>query len=76
MQFFGAVISTQSLAVLAVAHCHDRHVHVLLNKTRLGRAMQATAQNPTLALILGVPVRRMVLYTFSSTPPSSPSRRS
>ena len=26
--------------------------------------MQATAQNPTLARILGIPVRRMVLYTF------------
>ena len=26
--------------------------------------MQATAQNPTLAQILGIPVRRMVLYTF------------
>jgi len=26
--------------------------------------MQATAQNSTLARILGIPVRRMVLYTF------------
>jgi branched-chain amino acid transport system permease protein len=26
--------------------------------------MQATAQNPTLALFLGIPVERMVLYTF------------
>jgi branched-chain amino acid transport system permease protein len=26
--------------------------------------MQATAQNPSLAVILGIPVRRMVLYTF------------
>jgi branched-chain amino acid transport system permease protein len=26
--------------------------------------MQATAQNPTLARILGIPVQRMVLYTF------------
>ena len=64
MQFFGAVISTQSLVVLAVAIVTIVMLHVLLNKTRLGRAMQATAQNPTLALILGVPVRRMVLYTF------------
>ena len=60
----GAVISTQSLAVLAVAIVTVAMLHLLLNKTRLGRSMQATAQNPTLARILGVPVQRMVLYTF------------
>jgi branched-chain amino acid transport system permease protein len=59
-----AVVSTQSLAVLAVGLVTVIALHILLNKTRLGHAMQATAQNPTLALILGVPVQRMVLYTF------------
>jgi branched-chain amino acid transport system permease protein len=61
---FGAVISTQSLAVLAIAILTVVALHLLLNKTRLGRSMQATAQNPTLARILGIPVQRMVLYTF------------
>jgi branched-chain amino acid transport system permease protein len=61
---FGAVVSTQSLAVLAVAIATVVALNLLLNKTRLGRCMQATAQNPTLARILGIPVRRMVLYTF------------
>ena len=61
---FGAVISTQSLVALAVAIVTVGGLHLLLNKTRLGRSMQATAQNPTLARILGIPVRRMVLYTF------------
>ena len=60
----GAVISTQSLAVLAVAIVTVAMLHFLLTKTRLGRSMQATAQNPTLARILGIPVQRMVLYTF------------
>ena len=60
----GAVISTQSLAVLAVAIVTVAMLHLLLNKTRLGRSMQATAQNPTLARILGIPVQRMVLYAF------------
>jgi branched-chain amino acid transport system permease protein len=60
----GATISTQSLLVLAVAIVTVGALHLLLNKTRLGRSMQATAQNPTLARILGIPVRRMVLYTF------------
>jgi len=61
---FDAVISTQSLAVLAVAVFTVVALNLLLNGTRVGRQMQATAQNATLARILGVPVRRMVLYTF------------
>jgi branched-chain amino acid transport system permease protein len=61
---FGAAVSTQSLAVLAVAIIAVSALHFLLSKTRLGRSMQATAQNPTLARILGIPVQRMVLYTF------------
>jgi branched-chain amino acid transport system permease protein len=61
---FDAVVSTQSLAVLAVAIAAVVGLNLLLQKTRLGRSMQATAQNPTLARILGIPVRRMVLYTF------------
>jgi branched-chain amino acid transport system permease protein len=64
VHLFGAVISTQSLAVLAVAIATVAALHLLLNKTRLGRQMQATAQNPTLARILGIPVKRMMLYTF------------
>jgi branched-chain amino acid transport system permease protein len=60
----GAVVSTQSLAVLAVAIVAIGALHLLLNNTRVGRTMQATAQNRTLALILGVRVERMVLYTF------------
>jgi len=61
---FGATISTQSLLVLAIAIITVGALHMLLNKTRLGRSMQATAQNPTLARILGIPVQRVVLYTF------------
>jgi branched-chain amino acid transport system permease protein len=61
---FDAVVSTQSLAVLAVAIVTVAALHLLLHSTRFGRSMQATAQNPTLARILGIPVQRMVLYTF------------
>ena len=64
LEVFGAVVSTQSLAVLLVAVVTVMALHLLLHKTRLGRSMQATAQNPTLARILGIPVQRMVLYTF------------
>ncbi|MBS0532850.1 MAG: branched-chain amino acid ABC transporter permease [Proteobacteria bacterium] len=64
LHFLGAVVSLQSIVVLAVAVATVIGLHLLLNKTRLGRCMQATAQNPTVARILGIPVGRMVLYTF------------
>jgi branched-chain amino acid transport system permease protein len=64
LEVFGAVVSTQSLAVLVVAIVTVVALHLVLHKTRLGRSMQATAQNPTLARVLGIPVERMVLYTF------------
>jgi branched-chain amino acid transport system permease protein len=64
LDVFGAVVSTQSLAVLVVAIVTVVGLHLLLHKTRLGRSMQATAQNPTLARVLGIPVERMVLCTF------------
>ena len=64
LDVFGAIVSTQSLAVLVVAIATVVALHLLLHKTRIGRSMQATAQNPTLARILGIPVERMVLYAF------------
>ena len=39
-------------------------LQLFLSGTRTGRCMQATAQNPTVAKLLGVPVERMILYTF------------
>src|SRR5260370_11415714 len=54
VRLFGAVVSTQSLAVLPLAIVTIMAVHLLLQKTRLGRSMQATAQNATLAEILAI----------------------
>ena len=64
INFFGAVISTQNIYILLIASATVVALNFLLNGTRLGRAMQATAQNPTVARILGIPVERMILYTF------------
>lgn len=61
---FGAVISATDIFHLAVSLCVVVVLTLFLNRTRTGRAMQATAQNPDVAVILGVDTRRMVLYTF------------
>ena len=60
----GAVFSIQSLIILAISLSVVAALQLFLNGTRTGRCMQATAQNPTVARLLGIRVDRMILYTF------------
>jgi branched-chain amino acid transport system permease protein len=60
----GATFAVQSLVVLAIGVVAVVMLQLFLNGTRTGRCMQATAQNPTLARLLGIPVERMILLTF------------
>jgi branched-chain amino acid transport system permease protein len=60
----GVSVSVAQLGVLAVAFCTIIALQWFLTGTRTGRQMQATAQNRQVAQILGVPVERMILYTF------------
>jgi branched-chain amino acid transport system permease protein len=62
--FMGAVVSMQDILNLAISLAVVVLLTLFLNRTRTGRCMQATAQNPAVAEILGVDVKRMVLYTF------------
>lgn len=64
MNFFGASVSVQDICNLIVAFAAIIALQLFLGRTRTGRAMQATAQDPRVAEILGVDVKRMVLYTF------------
>ena len=64
LQVLGAAISVQSLAIIGVAVAAVSLLQWFLAGTKTGRQMQATAQNPQLARVLGVPVERMILYTF------------
>ena len=60
----GVNISLAQVGVLVVAFSTIMSLSWFLAGTRTGRQMQATAQNPTVARILGVNVERMVMYTF------------
>ncbi len=64
LHVLGAVVSTQSLGVLAVGIGAVVALQFLLTRTSVGHQMQATAQNPTTARILGIPVERMIMYSF------------
>jgi len=60
----GAVVSVTDIVHLAISLVVVVLLTLFLNGTLTGRAMQATAQNPEVAEILGVDIKRMVLYTF------------
>jgi branched-chain amino acid transport system permease protein len=64
LEIGGAAISVQNLVIIGVAVAAVTALQYFLGGTRTGRQMQATAQNPALARILGIPVERMILYTF------------
>jgi branched-chain amino acid transport system permease protein len=63
-EFLGIKVSLAQMGVLGVALVTIVALQWFLAGTRTGRQMQATAQNPTVARILGVPVERMVMLTF------------
>jgi len=60
----GVAVSLAQIGVLVVSMLTIGGLQWFLAGTRTGRQMQATAQNPGVARILGVPVERMILYTF------------
>ncbi len=60
----GIVVSFHDIGVMAVALVLIIALQLFLSRTMTGRAMQATAQNPETARVLGVNVERMILYTF------------
>src|SRR5712691_5866374 len=64
VSFAGVAVSLQSIVNLGVAVVAVVGLQLFLARTRTGHCMQATAQNPHAARILGIDVERMILYTF------------
>ena len=62
--FAGIRASVADLATLGLAIIMIIGLQLFLNRTFTGRSMEATAQNPTVARILGIHVDRMILNTF------------
>lgn len=54
----------QSAVTLVCAVVAVLSLQLFLGHTRTGRAIQATAQNPSVARLLGIDVGRMILITF------------
>jgi branched-chain amino acid transport system permease protein len=61
----GAVISPTQVTLLIMATCAMVGLFLLVEKTKLGRAMRATAENPRIAGLMGVDTNKVVVATFA-----------
>jgi branched-chain amino acid transport system permease protein len=63
-ELWGATVTDLQIAILALAAATMVGLLLLVTRTRLGRAMRATAQNREVAALMGVDVNRVVAVTF------------
>ena len=61
----GAILAPKQLLILGVAAVMMAGLTLLVNKTRLGRAMRATAENPKIAGLMGVNANLVIAATFA-----------
>ena len=61
----GATVTNVQLLIVAVATMVMAGLLLLVRRTRLGRAMRATAQNREVAGLMGVDVNRVIAATFA-----------
>jgi branched-chain amino acid transport system permease protein len=59
-----AVINTTQIVILVTTACTLAGLMYLVNKTKLGRAMRATAENPRVAGLMGVKPDMVISATF------------
>lgn len=60
----GVYITPDSLKVLVAVAIMVLVVHLFLSRTKMGRAMRAMSDNMDLARISGVPVKRVIFWTW------------
>ena len=60
----GALISQTQLLLLVLAALAMVGLVLLVEKTRMGRAMRATAENPRVAGLMGVDANQVIVFTF------------
>ena len=61
----GALISQTQLLLLVLAALAMLALVLLVEKTKMGRAMRATAENPRVAGLMGVDSNRVIVATFA-----------
>jgi branched-chain amino acid transport system permease protein len=64
IEVFGAVINTVQILILVITALTLAGLMYLVNYTKLGRAMRATAENPRVASLMGVKPDLVISATF------------
>jgi branched-chain amino acid transport system permease protein len=64
IQILGVNISALVLVMTGVAAAMMVGLHLVVQRTRLGRSIRAVAEDREMAAIMGVPVRRVIALTF------------
>lgn len=64
IEFFGAVLSITQITILATTVIVLALLMWLVNRTNLGRAMRATAENPRVAALMGIRPDVVISATF------------
>ena len=62
---FGALITPTQVMLLVLATVSMLGLVFMVEKTRMGRAMRATAENPRVAGLMGVDSNRVIVMTFA-----------
>lgn len=64
MHFGGAAITPLQISIVALALLTMLGLWLLIDRTRIGRAMRAVSQNPNAARLMGVNVNSVISITF------------
>jgi branched-chain amino acid transport system permease protein len=65
IHILGALISPTQVILLVLAAVSMMGLVLLVEKTKMGRAMRATAENPRIAGLMGVDSNRVIVMTFA-----------
>jgi branched-chain amino acid transport system permease protein len=65
IEVMGALISPTQVMLLILAAVSMVSLALLVEKTKIGRAMRATAENPRIAGLMGVDSNRVIVMTFA-----------
>jgi branched-chain amino acid transport system permease protein len=64
LPYSSATITVKELVIIAVSFIVMLSLLILVKRTRFGRAMRATAENPSVAGLMGVNTNQVISYTF------------
>lgn len=63
-EILGATITSIQIVIVIIAAAVMGGLMLLIHRTRMGRAMRATAENPAIAQLMGVNINHIISLTF------------